>query len=122
MTQPTTTTYTPDNLIAGNFPIITDTGTLVSGESVVRGEVLGKITTGGKLAASLLASDDGSETPDCIAAETVDASSADKPIAVYLTGEFNSAAMTIGTGHTAASIKDGLRGKGIFLKTVISNA
>jgi hypothetical protein len=122
MTQPTETTYTPDNLIAGNFPLVTDTGTLLSGESVVRGELLGKITSGGKLAVSLSASSDGSETPYCIAAETVDASAADAPIAYYLTGEFNIAAMTFGTGHTAASVKDGLRALGIFLKTVISNA
>jgi hypothetical protein len=112
-----TETFTPDGLLVGSFPVVTDKLTLVSGQNVVRGEVLGKITTGGKLAASLSAATDGSETPYAIAAEAVDASGGDASIAVYLSGEFDSDKLTIGTAHTAASIKDGLRALGIYLKT-----
>jgi len=107
--------YTPDNLFIGDFPMVSKKLTLASGQSVVRGEVLGVITASGKLAASLSASSDGSETPHNIAAETVDASAADKEILVYLSGEFRESALTIGTGHTAASIREGLREKSIFI-------
>jgi len=113
----TTETFNPDGLLAGDFPVISEGATLLSGESVVRGALLGKVTASGKLVLSLSASADGSETPYAIAAATVDASAADAAIPVYLSGEFDSSKVTFGTGHTAASVKDGLRAVGIYLKT-----
>lgn len=108
-------TYSPDNLFAGDYPVVSTKLTLVTGESVVRGEVLGVITASGKLAASLSAAVDGSQVPHCIAVEAVDATAADKEILVYLSGHFNASALTIGTAHTAASIREGLREKGIYI-------
>jgi hypothetical protein len=109
-------TYTPDNLIAGGDPSAqAEEVTLLSGESVVRGEVLGIITASGKAAASLSASTDGSETPRLIAAEAMDASAADKKMHAYTRGRFNQDQLTIGTGHTAASIKQGLWDYQIYL-------
>jgi hypothetical protein len=105
-----------DNLVAGDFPRVTDAETLVSGQNLARGAVLGKITASGKLTLSLSASGDGSQTPYAVLAEAKDASGGDAACVVYKTGEFSEGALTIGTGHTAASIKDGLRDKGIFLK------
>jgi hypothetical protein len=115
-----TETFTPDALVAGSFDIVTDSATLVSGQNLLRGAVLGKITTGGKLNLSLSAASDGSQTPLAVLAESCDASGGDKTCNIYLTGEFNQDALTIGTAHTAASIKDGLRAKGIFLKSPVS--
>ena len=111
------TTFTPDNLIGGDAinavteSIVVDTGVLA------RGSLLGKITATGKYILSASAATDGSEVPAAILAEDVDASSADVTTVAYLSGEFNATAMTFGTGHTAASTKDALRDKNIYLKT-----
>ena len=59
----------------------------------------------------------GSETPDAILAETVDASAEDKQAVVYFSGEFNENALQLGTGHTVESIRAGLRSKSIFLRS-----
>lgn len=110
-------TLTHDNLIAGDVvsavteSIVLDTGNLT------RGALLGKVTATGKYILSLAAAADGSQTPVAILAEDADATSADQTTVAYLTGEFNTAAMTFGTGHTAASVAAGLRDLGIFLKT-----
>lgn len=114
-------THTPDNLVAGNTQLVTDSVTIVSGQTIVRGTVLGKITTGGKFKLSLTGSTDGSEIPYVIAAEDVDASAADVTnAAVYIKGEFNAAALTLGTGHTADTVKDGLRAVGIYVKSAVA--
>lgn len=74
----------------------------------------------GKYKKSLAAATDGSQTPVAILAEDADASSADAYAIAYYTGDFNSDAMTFGAGHTAASVKDALRDRGIFLHTPVS--
>lgn len=114
-------TFTYDDILAGDFPVVTESVTIATGQNLVRGTVLGKITSGGKYVKSLSASSDGSQTPDAILLEDCDATSADKVAPVALSGEFNQNALTIGTGHTAASIKAGLRAKSIFLKDSVQN-
>ena len=105
-----------DNLIAGNMKISTEGVTVLTGQTLTRGAVIGIIAASGKAVLSLAASGDGSEVPYAIIAEDVDASAADVEAVAYLAGEFNQAAIDLGTGHTVASIKEGLREKGIFLK------
>ena len=106
-----------DNLIGGDAvnavteSIVLDTGNLK------RGAVLGRITANGKFVLSASAAADGSQTPVAILAEDADATSADQVTVAYLTGEFNASALTLGAGHTIASITEGLRDRGIFLKT-----
>lgn len=112
------TNYTPDRLIAGDTPLVTRVVTILSGQNLVRGAVLGKITTGGKYILSLSAASDGSQTPDLILAEDCNATGGDKTALAYATGEFNQSALTIGTAHTADSIREGLRVKGIHLIAV----
>lgn len=110
-------THTHDNLIGGDAvaavteSIVLDTGNLT------RGALLGRITASGKWVLSASAAADGSQVPRAVLAEDADATAADVTTVAYLSGEFNTAAMTFGAGHTAASVKDGLRGLGIFLKT-----
>ena len=36
----------------------------------------------------------------------------------YTRGDFNEAALTFGAGHTAASTREGLRDKGLYLVTL----
>lgn len=109
-------TYAPDRLVAGNHHLLIGRSiTVVSGQNLVRGAVLGKITTGGKYTLSLSAASDGSQTPDLILAEDCDASAGDKTALAYVRGDFNANALTIGTAHTVDSITEGLRAKGITL-------
>lgn len=112
------TPYDPNDIFASDHDVFTASMTLVSGQNVTRGTVLGQITSGGKLNKSLSAASDGSQTPMAIAAEDKDASGGDKTILVYLAGGFKSGNLTIGTAHTAASIRLGLAQKGIYLYDV----
>ena len=57
-------TYAPDKLIAGNAHLLVGRKvTIISGQNLVRGAVLGKITASGKYNLSLSAAADGSQTP-----------------------------------------------------------
>lgn len=108
--------YTPDRLIAGSTDnLIARQITLISGQNLTRGTVLGKITASSKYNKSLSAAGDGSQTPDAILAEDCDASGGDKLTIAYFAGQFNENSLVLGTAHTVASIKEGLRGKGIHL-------
>lgn len=120
MPSVSTETFTPDNLIAGDAKQITQSIVVLTGQTLVRGALLGKITASGKYVLSLSAAGDGSQTPVAILTEDVDASAADVTSAAYLTGEFNEDAVTYGAGHTKATVKDGLRSLGIFLKPAVS--
>lgn len=111
-----TTVYSPDGLVAGNHDeLVAEKITVLSGQNLTRGTVIGKITSGGKYKVSLAADTIGSETPDLILAEDCNATSGDKPAIAYSRGDFNAQELTIGTGHTIASIKEGLRVKNIIL-------
>lgn len=111
-----------DNLIAGsNHQTISRSITLLSGQNVVRGTVLGIVTASGKYAISTAAASNGSQTPKAIAVEDCDATGGDKTLAVYIAGEFNENEITLGAGHTVASIREGLRDNGIFLKPSVPN-
>ncbi len=69
----------------------------------------------GKYKLSLAAAADGSQVPDAILVHDTDATSADKDTVAYKTGWFNERRVTFGTGHTADSVREGLRVKGIML-------
>jgi hypothetical protein len=113
-------TFTPDELIAGDAKIEAREGTILSGQNVLRGTVLGKITASGKYVKSLSASVDGSQVPNAILLEDVDATSADKVGAVALSGTFNENSLILGTAHTVASIRDALRDVNIYTRASIA--
>lgn len=109
-------TYSPDALIAGNHHLLVGRKvTILSGQNVVRGAVLGKVTASSKYVLSLSAAADGSQTPDLILAEDCNASAGDKQAMAYARGDFNATALTLGAAHTVASITEGLRAKGVVL-------
>lgn len=109
-------TYAPDKLIAGNAHLLVGRKvTIISGQNLTRGAVLGKITASSKYNLSLSGAADGSQTPDLILAEDCNATSGDKVALAYARGDFNANALTIGTAHTVASITEGLRAKGITI-------
>lgn len=70
----------------------------------------------GKLNKVVSTAVDGSDIPYGILCDAVDATSADKVASVYLTGEFNEAALVFGGSDTASMYKTTLRDLGIFLK------
>ena len=102
-------TTTPDNLIAGDFPRVTDWLTIPSGV-LARGTVL---TSAGAAMAS-------GGTPFAVLAEDVDASGGAAQAPVYLTGEFSKAHLLLNGG---AAITDAdvaaMRSLSIFVKTTI---
>ncbi|MCK2086790.1 head decoration protein [Thauera aromatica] len=112
--------YAPDGLIAGNAHLLVARKvTVKSGQNLVRGAVIGK-DGDDKYLLSLSAASDGSQTPDLIMAEACDASAADKQALAYERGDFNANALTLGTAHTVASIRDGLRAKGITILPAVA--
>ena len=105
-------TCTPDNLFAGEFPAIKRLETITGGAALTRGAVLGCITASGLYCLSVASASDGSQKPVAILAEDVNAAANDVQAVVYLSGEFNSNALTYGEGHTAASVCKSLRTDG----------
>lgn len=113
--------FNPDKLIAGLTQQVTWSGTLVSGQNLKRGAVVGKITTGGKLTLSLSASSDGSQTPYGVLLDNYDASAGDLGnVGIIVKGEVNENALILGAGHTLASIREGLRDQGLYLVPAIA--
>jgi hypothetical protein len=113
--------YNPDQLIAGNLKIVSDTVTLGAGV-LARGAVLGIITASGNYINCLKGAADGSQNPVAILADAADASGGAVFAPVYLTGEFNTNAMVIDASWTIAQMKAAIRPQGIFLKSALSAA
>lgn len=108
-----------DNLIVPGVSVVTERGTLLSGQDVVRGTALGKITASGKVRTwGGAGSDDGHRTFYGIAAEDTDATGGDVGISIYTKGEFYKNNVTIDGDQTADDIEDIVttaRDIGIFL-------
>lgn len=116
MPNPVRTTYEPDQLNAGHFPIITDTVTIGADQVLTRGAVLGQVTASGEYILSLSAATDGSEVPVAVLEDAIDTTGAAAPGVVRLTGEVLASGLTLGTGHTAASVKAALRPLSLFVR------
>lgn len=113
-------TYTPDNLIVGDADLVTETGRIVTAGALTRGTLLGRAndSSGEYYKTSLAAAGDGSEVPVAVLAQDVAVPGNDA--AIYIAGEFNTRAMTFGAGHTAASTKNALAARGIYLKDSVA--
>jgi hypothetical protein len=64
---------------------------------------------------SIAAATDGSQVPHMVLAQDTDATSADKEAIFYETAQLIGSGLTLGAGHTIASIRDGLRLKGLVI-------
>jgi hypothetical protein len=114
-------TYTPDNLLAGDYPVVTDEVTIVTGQTLTRGAVLGKITASGKHALCDSTASDGSQAPVCVLAEDCDASAADKTgVPVYLSGAVAETSLAFGGTDTADTHRAALRDLNIYLKKTVA--
>jgi hypothetical protein len=115
-------TYTPDNLIAGDYPVVTDIVTIGTEANLVRGTLLGKITATGKyVLCDTDGTDDGRRTPAAILGEDAAAASADVEAVIYLSGAFNAAEVVFATGETAATHRAALRDLNIYVKNSVAN-
>jgi len=108
--------FTPDGLVARNAQLLISVpATLLAGQNLKRGAVLGQITASGKYVLSLSAAADGSQTPVAVLAHDADATAADVATLAYTRGDFSDSALILGAGHTVASIRAGLQDRGIFI-------
>jgi hypothetical protein len=110
-------TYAPDNLIAGNFPIQTKSGVILSGSGVLkRGTILEVSGSPGKFRAVTV-----DANAKYVLAEDVDATAGDKTTIFYVTGAFNDTEVFYGVGGTLAGSRAALEPLSIFLVPVVSN-
>jgi len=108
-------TFVPENLLGGSFPIVTKQVTINAGQNLAAGAGLGLITGGNHTLVDIAALD-GSEVPDAVLLEAVDATAADAVGIAGLTGEYLSSSMTFGGATTAADVIVAFRAKSIYLK------
>lgn len=109
-----TNTDAPDQLFAGDFPVVTKSITL-TGAAFVRGSVIGIITASGKGVLVDNTLGNGAQTAEGILLDYVDASGADKSGIIALTGDFNGSALTFGGDDVVADHVAALRNKSIFI-------
>lgn len=108
--------YDPSGiLIHDEAPRYIEVVTLLSGQNLPAGRMVGKITTGGKYKEALAASSDGSQLlSQCgVLMDACDASGGDKQCRVLITGSVDAAKVTFGTGFTLAAVKEYLAKSGI---------
>lgn len=118
MSEFTSETYTPNNLFAGDAPIRTLPVTVLSGQNLPAYSVVGKISTSGKYVLSVVGAGDGSESPDGILVNTVDASSGDTQGIIYIAGDFNYNSLNVDVSHDIDSIRESFvttRARSIYL-------
>lgn len=100
--------YTPKMVHAGDYPVVTDSGTVADGETIIElmPVVLG---TDGKIKA--VTSDTVADVYG-LAAENAEAG---EEVVIYLTGQFFGDSIEVPAGTTAADYKAPFRKLGIFL-------
>lgn len=81
--------------------------TLLSGEVVVKGDVLGFVTTSGKVRITKSAAVDGSENARVVAFHDVDASGGDKNITVIIKGNVDDSLLLFDGADTLATVVAG---------------
>jgi hypothetical protein len=111
----TSAAHDPNGLFASDAPVYIRPITVVSGQDLGAGTVLGRITTGGKFAKSVSTAADGSQTPVAVLLGAIDASGGDKQALAAFTGAFKQNRLIWGDGHTPASAWQALAARRIFL-------
>ncbi|MBB3192053.1 head decoration protein [Halomonas cerina] len=102
-------------LLAGDFPQRFMTVTIESGQVQPAGAVLGEVTASEEYKLSASAAGDGSEAPSVVLWEDVDASGGAVQAEALIAGDVRSSELTLGTGHTVASVRKALRGLSLFV-------
>lgn len=106
-------TSSPAKTLLRSGTPVTRKVTLVAGALYAAGTVLGTVTADSKAKLSVAAAGDGSQTPDVVLPYAVDARDGEKQAIVYERADLIGDQLVLGAGHTLASIREGLRAKGI---------
>ena len=113
-------TWSPDGLFAHDADSIIGKGiTLISGQNLQRGTVLGVITASGKYTAATSGASDGSQNPTAVLAEDTNASAADVNTIAYFEGTFAEQKLILGSGLTIGPVRAALRSVGIYTDIII---
>lgn len=104
--------YTPENVFAGDFPVLTETADV--GAAAVDRLTPVKLVSG-KVAA-IAAGTETVPVDSGLYGITADGGEKNGKVPVYLTGEFFADALNWPTGTAAADVKAAFRTLGIFLK------
>lgn len=115
MPNPIVNTYVPEQISAGDFPVVTDAVTIGINQTLKVGSVLGK-DAAGDYVLSLAAAEDTSKIPVAICAEAITTTDAKAVGIVRLTGEVLGSQLDIGAGHTLESVKAALRPLSLFVR------
>lgn len=113
------TTTTRDNLFGSEYPQMFDAVTVLSGQTLVRGTVIGIITASGKAKMLDVASADGSEDFYGVLTADVDASGGDKVGPVAIAGSFQTQALTVGGATVLADYKAAARALNCYVQTSV---
>ena len=114
----------PKFLFAGDFPVVTRNITVKAGQKLSYGSVMGRVTADGKYVLCSKGAGDGSQDPQGILTENIDATDGDKTAVIYLSGQFNGNYMTAGgsyvtNGVITEELRDQLRKLSIFTENGI---
>ena len=101
-------TYTPKMTLAGDFPVVTDSGTVADNNTILE---LMPVTLGADGKLSAVTADTVADVYG-LAAESAEAG---EEVVIYLTGKFFGEALEVPAGTTAADFKAPFRKIGIFL-------
>lgn len=104
MPNPETAAFDPNDMIVGDYPVQSVPVTIAAGQTIVRGSVLGQITSGGAFVVSLTGASDGSQTPKAIAAVDITTGGSAGVADVYMSGVFDSGKLTYGASHNASTV------------------
>lgn len=126
----TSDAFVPDQLIAGDLKLVTESVSIGGSAVYVRGTVMGQITATGVWIKSVETATDGSEVPRGILVDRVDTTTTSPNTGgMYLQGEFNFNALTYdatwGTAGSAAALTALRVATGptnLFIKTPVSAA
>jgi hypothetical protein len=108
--------YSHDPIVLGG-PVLTQTGTLITGQNLAKYTVLGRITASGKLTQADQDAVDGSQNPVGILIHDVHADGADAACQMYTGGKFNGDLLTWDAGFTAALQQSAFDGTPIMVVT-----
>ncbi len=120
----TVNTFVPDQLIAGDLKLVTDSVSIGGSAVVARGTVMGRITSSGVYIPSVATATDGSQVPSAIMVDQVDNTVTTPQIGgIYLMGEFNFNSLiydaswgTAGSSAAYQALKGAFIPSNIFLK------
>ncbi|WP_434107638.1 head decoration protein [Paraburkholderia caffeinilytica] len=108
--------YVPDQLIAGDFKLVTEgQAKFPAGLHLRRGTVLAQQADGTYAAAT-----SSGATANAILADDVDSTAGSVTGGVYLTGEFNGRALVLDASLTLAAATTALRAFAIFVRPAVS--